>query len=241
MQVLPGILWGGVLSTTLAGGFGPFLDDDVGLREAGELSAVSVEEGEDTGFGACQLGVLKGGVQLPEVDGLVTLWNADRSWGSPQLVEAIERGAEEVRWLIPDAEPLVVGDMSLERGGYFAGHKSHREGLDADIGLFSGNARQTRFFNDLDVSTFDVASNWILIRSFLKTGLVERILLDNGLIELLRDYLTTTGELTAEEIDQVFPRTPEDRWNRDGILHQGIVHHATGHRNHMHLRVLCAP
>ena len=44
-----------------------------------------------------------------------------------------------------------------------------------------------------------------------------------------------------EEIDQVFPRSAYERWNRDGILHQGIVHHATSHRNHMHLRVLCAP
>jgi penicillin-insensitive murein endopeptidase len=224
-----------LLSTSLAGGFGPFLDDSI-PHETGELP---VEE--DTGFGACQPGHLRDGVQLRDLPGLVTTWNADRSWGTPQLVEAIERGAEEVRWLIPDAEPLVVGDMSMERGGYFAGHKSHREGLDADIGLFSGNARQTKAFNDLDASTFDVASNWILIRSFLKTGLVERILLDESLIQLLRDYLASTGELTAEEIEQVFPRSPEARWNRDGILHQGIVHHATAHRNHLHLRVLCAP
>jgi hypothetical protein len=239
MPVLPGILWGGLTATTLAGGFGPFPDDDVSLHETGELSMESLEN--DTGFGACQLGALKSGVQLREVEGLVTLWHADRAWGTPQLVEAIESAAEEVRWLIPDADPLVVGDMSMERGGYFAGHKSHREGLDADIGLFSGHARQTRAFNDLDAGTFDVASNWILIRSLLKTGLVERILLDASLIAILRDYLATTGELTAEEIDQVFPRTPQERWNRDGILHQGIVHHAASHRNHIHLRVLCAP
>jgi penicillin-insensitive murein endopeptidase len=239
MPVLPGVLWGGLTATTLGGGFGPFLDDDVILEETGEIAGELLID--DTGFSACQLGVLKEGVQLREIDGLVTLWNVDRAWGTPQLVEAIQSAAEEVRWLVPDADPLVVGDMSMERGGYFAGHKSHREGLDADIGLFSGHARQTRAFNDLDATTFDVASNWILIRAFLKTGLVDRILLDQSLIELLRDYLASTGELTAEEIDQVFPRTPHDRWNRDGILHQGIVHHATSHRNHMHLRVLCAP
>jgi hypothetical protein len=236
MQVLPGILWGGVLST-LAGGFGPFVDEEGDVHETGEL----LEPLDDTGFSACQPGTLKDGVRLHDIPGLVTIWNADRSWGTPQLVEAIERGAEEVRWLIPDADPLVVGDMSFEHGGSFAGHKSHREGLDADIGIFSANARQTKAFNDLDATTFDVASNWILIRSFLKTGLVERILLDGSLIQLLRDYLSSTGELTPEEIDQVFPRTPDARWNRDGILHQGIVHHATAHKNHLHLRVLCAP
>jgi penicillin-insensitive murein endopeptidase len=239
MPVVTGILWGALTATALAGGFGPFLEDDAALHETGELPTESLEE--DTGFGACQIGALKTGVQLREMEGLVTLWNADRAWGTPQLVEAIERAAEEVRWLVPDADPLVVGDMSTERGGYFAGHKSHREGLDADIGIFSGHARQTRAFNDLDASTFDVASNWILIRSLLKTGLVERILLDQSLIELLRDYLAETGELTPEEIEQVFPRTPQERWNRDGILHQGVVHHAASHRNHLHLRVLCAP
>jgi penicillin-insensitive murein endopeptidase len=239
MPVLPGVLWGGLTATSLGGGFGPFLDDDVTLQETGDIPSELLLG--DTGFDACSLGALKDGVQLREMEGLVTLWNADRAWGTPQLVEAIERAAEEVRWLIPDADPLVVGDMSMERGGYFAGHKSHREGLDADIGLFSGHARQTRAFNDLDATTFDVASNWILIRAFLKTGLVERILLDHSLIELLRDYLASTGELTAEEIDQVFPRSAQDRWNRDGILHQAIVHHATSHRNHLHLRVLCAP
>ena len=239
MPVLPGVLWGGLTATTLGGGFGPFPDDDVTFQETGEISGELLID--DTGFSACRIGALKDGVQLREIDGLVTLWNADRAWGTPQLIEAIQSAAEEVRWLVPDADPLVVGDMSMEGGGYFAGHKSHREGLDADIGLFSGHARQTRAFNDLDATTFDVASNWILIRSFLKTGLVDRILLDQSLIELLRDYLATTGELTAEEIEQVFPKNPHDRWNRDGILHQGIVHHAASHRNHMHLRVLCAP
>jgi penicillin-insensitive murein endopeptidase len=59
----------------------------------------------------------------------------NRSWGSPRLIEYVERFAGEARTL--DGWPgLLIGDLSQPRGGPMpSGHSSHQMGLDVDIWL----------------------------------------------------------------------------------------------------------
>jgi hypothetical protein len=93
-------------------------------------------------------GRLVGGVELPAagthfvtVDP-VTGASPNRAWrrhGTDQLVEVLLRVAEEHAAAHPDAPRLVVGDLSRPRGGRFGreyggdGHRSHQNGLDADV------------------------------------------------------------------------------------------------------------
>jgi len=82
-------------------------------------------------------GCLAGGVPLPlnGPDWQVMRLSRNRNWGSPQLVDYLERLASDARAL--DGWPgLLVGDMSQPRGGpMLTGHTSHQVGLDADIWL----------------------------------------------------------------------------------------------------------
>jgi penicillin-insensitive murein endopeptidase len=59
----------------------------------------------------------------------------NRNWGTPQLLDFLERFASDARAL--DGWPgLLVGDMSQPRGGpMITGHSSHQIGLDVDIWL----------------------------------------------------------------------------------------------------------
>lgn len=195
---------------------------------------------DDTGIAepvACDSQRLVDGVQLPERPELYIRWHADRSWGRPELVEVITEAAEEVAWRLPHADPFVVGDMSSEHGGLLHGHRSHRGGQDADLGLYFGEGRQNlKGFIDVRPADLDVVATWTFIEAMLATGLVERILLDRGHIRRLRRYVIDEGLLSEEEAWATFPAEGSpDLWRRDGV-----VQHVSGHRNHIHLRVRCA-
>lgn len=87
-------------------------------------------------IGAYSRGCLAGAMALP-VDGSswqVMRLSRNRNWGSPKLVDFLERLAglaPAVGW-----NGLLVGDLSQPRGGPMkTGHASHQIGLDADIWL----------------------------------------------------------------------------------------------------------
>ena len=87
-------------------------------------------------YGSYAKGCFSGGEALA-VDGAtwqVMRLSRNRMWGTPDLVEFLERLAAQaprVGW-----PGLLVGDMSQPRGGpMLTGHASHQLGLDADIWL----------------------------------------------------------------------------------------------------------
>jgi len=82
-------------------------------------------------------GCLAGGVALP-INGKtwqVMRLSRNRNWGTPALVEFLQRYSARVA-RIPGYKGIYVGDMSQPRGGPMnGGHASHQTGLDADIWL----------------------------------------------------------------------------------------------------------
>lgn len=88
-------------------------------------------------IGGYAKGCLAGGVSLPinGPDWQVMRLSRNRNWGTPRLLDYLERLASDARAL--DGWPgLLVGDMSQPRGGpMLNGHTSHQVGLDADIWL----------------------------------------------------------------------------------------------------------
>jgi len=114
----------------------PTLPKDV---PANELfgSATSPAPLTSRAIGSYAKGCLAGGVALPinGPDWQVMRLSRNRNWGTPQLLDFLERFAHDARAL--DGWPgLLVGDMSQPRGGpMVSGHSSHQIGLDVDIWL----------------------------------------------------------------------------------------------------------
>lgn len=209
---------------------------DSWLEEAEDPELVELTDDPEELWSWCYKKSLRNGVQLPHNPELYKRWHADEAWGTTEMIEVLTASAEEMAWLLPNADPIVVGDISTKRGGRMDGHKSHRGGVDADIGLYWGDGQMYMHgFMDVSARDLDPEANWLLIRAMLETGHVERILLDEALVRRLRRYVMDQGYLTHQEAWKVFPSTGEGhQWRK-----KGVVHHAAGHRHHMHVRVNC--
>ena len=206
-------------------------------------TALSHDSGADaapfgrTPAGLCSEQALRAGIQLPERPELYGAWDRDRVWGTAEMIEAITRAAEEMAWLMPHADPIVIGDISRRYGGALAGHKSHRGGIDADIGIYTTGGRQPQGggFTTVTPQNIDYEANWLFWRSLLDTGLVDRILLDQTLIDAMRAWTIQSGNLTVEEAHYIFaPAGTPQLWARTGVFQ-----HAVNHHHHIHLRVRC--
>ena len=108
----------------------------------------AVEWRRSRAIGRPSAGRLAGGVQLPSHGRDFLTWDpiekrrpdrAWRRWGTGRLVRLLLRVAREHRRAHPGAPRLLVGDLSRARGGDFGvrfgppGHRSHQNGLDADV------------------------------------------------------------------------------------------------------------
>lgn len=215
--------------TALAAEYGPALEDEV---LATEMSAV-----DDTGAGAsCSDQSLQDGVQLPDLPLFYVRAQPNHSWGSAEMIDLIVEAGRHMSWLLPQASPFVVGDISSKHGGYLAGHLSHRGGIDTDVGIYrKGGWQHARGFTRLAPSELDLEANWTLISTMLSTGKVDFILLDRGHISRLRAYVLSAGLLTDEEAARIFPA----EGSRGVWANTGVLRHAPHHEDHIHVRVLC--
>jgi murein endopeptidase len=174
-------------------------------------------------------------VQLPDRPSLYRRWDPRRSWGTPELVELIVEATAQVALDYPDSDPVMVGDMSLEKGGPLPPHRYHSDGRSADLGLFVDGHQPQNGFVQVAPAELDVERQWTLISAFLATGRIEHILLDQSHVDRLVAWLRETDRLSAAEIARIFPRPDADRlWAMTGI-----VRTAARHRDHMHVRLRC--
>lgn len=203
---------------------GPWREDD----------PADTAEPEDDDPVPCPTWTLQDGVELPEIPELYHRMRPVRAWGTPELVDLLVDTAAEVQYHRPDVDRFVVGDLSTRKGGDLSGHRSHKAGIDADVGLYFHDGQQHRYgFLEPINAAFDTETNWLVIRTMLETGLVDRILIDQHFVDKLRRHAVEIGDLTEDEASAVFPRSKENWWK------PGVVHHAAGHRDHLHVRVRC--
>jgi len=184
----------------------------------------------------CSFHQLIDGQALPQNKALYRIRKPKNAFGTPRLIQTLINATEEVSLLQPKTEPLVVGDLSTRYGGKLKGHKSHQGGSDADVGLYW--KKGSKIANDLMAISprqFDAKTNGIFVRSLLDSGEIERILLDQALVDILRRYAVRKGELTAYEANYIFPAEMKPHiWRR-----YGVVHHHPGHHHHYHIRAYC--
>lgn len=210
---------------------GPWLDEPPVVEEVTPVALL-----EEASPPSCAAPTLGDAAQLPDRPDLYHRWDPARSWGTPYLVETLLAVTEELSWLLPEADPLVVGDVSRQGGGAMYGHRTHDRGVDADIGLYMIDGRQPLGgFEDVPAWRLDVEATWLLVRTLLETERVDFVLLDQSLIDAMKRWLRAERVLAEEEIEAIFPSPGTPRlWELTGV-----VRHAAGHRNHLHVRVRC--
>lgn len=109
--------------------------------------------------GSYAKGCLAGGAKLAETG---PGWQAmrlsrNRNWGHPDLIAFVERLGASVQAFGWDG--LLVGDLSQPRGGPMtSGHRSHQIGLDADIWMRPGYARELSRKEREDIGSFTVTT-----------------------------------------------------------------------------------
>ncbi len=109
--------------------------------------------------GSYAKGCLAGGARLAETG---ESWQAmrlsrNRNWGHPELIAFVGRlgaQAQQIGW-----DGLLVGDLSQPRGGPMtSGHRSHQIGLDADIWMRPGYARELSRKERENIGSFTVTT-----------------------------------------------------------------------------------
>lgn len=229
-------------SPAVAAPTGPFLDQEGPFVLETDDHETEVDDAVDTGLpgaATCEFRRLADGVPLPENPALYTIWNRRKAWGTQRLVDTLVFAAEEMAWRFPNAQPLMIGDLSYSRGGWMSGHRSHRGGLDADVGIYFGNAQQHQVgLRTVPVSQLDLDANLAFVQTLLATGDVERILLDRRLIRALRDHAIESGAMT-EDVARATFLLPGDALETSPWNLYGVVHHVPGHHHHFHVRVRC--
>lgn len=162
----------------------------------------------------------------------------DRIYGHPALVLMLERTAKQVGRQVRGAK-MVVGDLSSRDGGPLSGHRSHQSGRDADVGFYARDARgrlatPDRFVpfgadgNARDGSglTFDDATNWMLVRAWLRD--------DRAGIS----HIFVSRELRRRLLEHGAKRSPKDEVTAAAALLKQ-PEEASAHDDHFHVRITC--
>jgi murein endopeptidase len=179
--------------------------------------------------GSANRGHLVNGIQLPENPQLYTIRNPQHSYGSSHTIDTLQRAVASFREQTGFERTLLIADMSLERGGRFRPHQSHRSGRDIDIALpVLGGVGKNR---SAVIGHVDWTATWHLIKAFVATGEVKYIFLSRTRQAALYRAARAAGA-SQEDLSQIlqYPRSART----------AIVRHERGHTSHMHVRIACS-
>jgi penicillin-insensitive murein endopeptidase len=195
-------------------------------------------------------GSLKGGVPLPLTSpGL--RFNPARDpkgrFGTVEMVRGLVGAAARVRREL-GGFPVTINDLSLEKGGPIAHHRSHQNGRDVDVlfyqlgpdgqpiesvGAFFDPAGAGVDFKDLadpsdDVPlSLDISRTWLFLQSLIEDqdARLQRILIAEHLRALLLEHARSL-DIAPETIRRFEDATCQPNYPHD---------------DHLHLRFFCAP
>ena len=201
------------------------------LRIGQKLTIYVSAEPEDNGLpgarGTPNRGRLNAGQVLPTGAGY-SVRNPARAHGTAATVAALQWGMSRLAARYPDGTGLVVGDLSLPGGGRMAPHKSHQNGLDADICLLTREDRASCVWREVNGEEVDAERMWYLFKSWMDQEYVEYIFLDRALQRPLYEYAQARGA-TEAQLRQWFEYPA-----RGGT--RALIRHEPGHADHFHIR-----
>ena len=183
---------------------------------------------ESESVGSPQSGTLRRAARLPR-RGVGYRHQGRHPFGTYETVAYVRYAAAWVAERYPGTVPVVVQDLSAERGGRLPPHRSHRSGRDVDIGWYATGNRPLRTLEELSRADFDAEKTWAFVEALLRTGAVQYVFVDRRIQEWLADAARSVG-FEDEDLRATFqvagnPRAP--------------IRHVRGHVNHMHVRFRC--
>ena len=182
-------------------------------------------------IGAASKGRLINGKPLPYNKNWINRLQS-RQYGTPELIKGMTSAIKAFRKQYPKSARLITGDVSYKNGGPMLPHRSHQSGRDIDIGMFAKNNQQMNTFIIMSTSNLDIRKTWFFIEVLLEHASIEYILVDYSIQELLYKYVRFELAASEEYLDRVFQYPRRDKKT-------GIVRHARGHKNHLHVRFHC--
>lgn len=209
-----------------------------------DLDLRSLEEGDEVvvwcrdqidvpeSRGNPQAGRLIDGEPMPDSDNYVVQFR-HRSFGTYYAVSETVRMLDEYYERFPDADPLVVGDLSHRTGRSIHPHSSHQAGRDVDITLPRHEPPPDyRRFHHVSRDNLDAEKTLWLLLTLLEGGYVEYIFLDWNHQRTLYRLAEQQGA-PDDWLEEVFQYPSRDR--------QGLIRHEPGHATHFHVRFACQP
>jgi len=216
------------------------IDEMTGLYEGGGLPPSELPSGEawtqgptEQAVGFYARGGLMNAEKFPERGiGFVLSNNFNPNvYGTYDLLAVVTVAAARVYYQFPKAAPLRIGTASRKSGGRVAGHDSHQNGLDIDLGYYRLSGRNSPqlgyyFFDSMVrggavVGDFDYERNYSLIKNFVDSGRASRIFVHSAIKRGLCQYARKLGENTKTN------------------FYLSVLRSYPGHGDHMHLRITC--
>lgn len=213
---------------------GPWLNLKYGGQAVGP--AQTVKKKNPDGSSTPWYGSLQNGTLLPIAgEAFVRMNAAETSWGTGMIVSLLTRATAYYAKTYSPGLKFYIGSLAQQNGGPYGPHKSHQNGLDADV-LFVG---QTSYESVLDsegkvTAKFDPQKNWDFWRLLVHQRLLEKgqptsavymILVAPPIKEYLCQWAKTKNLLT-------------DPLNKE-LLRR--LRPTVGHDTHFHIRLKCSP
>ena len=203
--------------------YAPFIAAETGL----EALMPSIASGE------AHNGHLHFPFHLEKEPGFLHTRNPNESYGTLELWWALKTAGWKIALQHPGGFEFVVGDISKEQGGKLKPHHSHQHGRDVDLRLFQHGFEQVDETGAYPyvypgAENIDFEREWALLEHFYDTRLAAVVLMDKKLQKMI--YNAMKDRVPAEKLSAVLSYT---KGKSEG---SGLVKHAKGHYNHIHVR-----
>ncbi|UYL09768.1 penicillin-insensitive murein endopeptidase [Bdellovibrio sp. SKB1291214] len=149
-------------------------------------------------------------------------------FGTIEMAYLVAKMGKYTKAIAP-AHPLRMGDISKKNGGRLGAHKSHTNGLDADIAYyFKADKTMTNFASALKggkpIGDWMMAQQWKLFKYAVSSKFVDRIFIHPTLKKSLCTYAQNQGEMDSPLAKETLRRLVSE----------------VNHYNHFHMRVKCS-
>ncbi len=152
------------------------------------------------------------------------------AWGRPYVVRLLRDTFTATGRTWPQRHPLIVHDLSRFGGGRLGGHKSHRAGLDIDIGYPTREATRVDWGNP-GLDDIDYERLWFVVERLERSGHLACIYMSPTIQRRLHAHAVMAG-VDADRLEVLFQYSSSGGKSGKGPL----IRNEPGHRDHMHIR-----